>query len=242
MAVIGIIKAPRLILALPAPANVLPVIKIEMSPRLIVEKGCKIKNIVTVSTTIYTGLTCTYNSSCTCVLATSTFITGVNTQFSTTSPLLWGTQYGSGDLVRIFNNSASTTAAFVVDNSGKVAIGANTTSLGFTLLVNGTMYAATGTFDNLIVSSSINILGSANIIGAAQFSATFNVSGTSTLATTTATQLTVNGTSTLNTVSITGPVSLITTTIQNLTVYNTSTLNNLSVTGNSTFATATITN
>src|SRR3989338_6555228 len=136
MAVIGIIKAPRLILALPAPANVLPVIKIEMSPRLIVEKGCKIKNIVTVSTTIYTGLTCTYNSSCTCVLATSTFITGVNTQFSTSSPLLWGTQYGSGDLLRVTNNSASTTAVFVVDNSGRVAIGTNTTSQSYLMDVS----------------------------------------------------------------------------------------------------------
>lgn len=68
------------------------------------------------------GLQGTYNASCQCVVATSTFVTGVQTHFATSSPLLWGTQYGDGDLLRLSKNDIST-STFTISNSGQVGIG-----------------------------------------------------------------------------------------------------------------------
>lgn len=75
-----------------------------------------------------------YDASCGCIYPTTTFITGIQSHFSTSSPLLWGKQHGSGDLIR-FTNNAVATSSFVVFNSGQVAIGHNinvsTTSVAF---------------------------------------------------------------------------------------------------------------
>ncbi len=68
------------------------------------------------------GLQGTYNASCQCVVATSTFVTGVQTHFATSSPLLWGTQYGDGDLIKFSKNNISTNT-FMVKNDGSVGIG-----------------------------------------------------------------------------------------------------------------------
>jgi len=54
--------------------------------------------------------------SCTCTPGKSFFETGTNTMYSTTDPLLWGTQYSTGDLIN-FGNS-TTAEVFNVDNSG----------------------------------------------------------------------------------------------------------------------------
>jgi hypothetical protein len=57
-----------------------------------------------------------------CVAEPQHFITGINAEFSTSSPLLWGTQHGDGDLVSIAKNGVST-STFMVSNSGQVGIG-----------------------------------------------------------------------------------------------------------------------
>jgi len=81
------------------------------------------------------SVTGTY-SGCTCVPDSQNFITGNMATASTTfdSPLLWGRQYGAGDLLNITRNGVAT-SSFVVFNSGQVAIGHNinisTTSVAF---------------------------------------------------------------------------------------------------------------
>lgn len=57
-----------------------------------------------------------------CVAEPQHFITGINAEFATSSPLLWGTQHGDGDLVSIAKNGVST-STFLVSNSGQVGIG-----------------------------------------------------------------------------------------------------------------------
>ncbi len=80
------------------------------------------------------GLQGTFNASCDCIVPASNFRTGIQAEFLTSSPLLWGKQYGDGDLIRFTNNKVST-SSFVVFNSGQVAIGHNinvsTTSVAF---------------------------------------------------------------------------------------------------------------
>ncbi len=61
-------------------------------------------------------------ATCTCVPGVQYFQTGIQAQFATTSPLLWGTQYGTGDLINISSNDLSTTT-FMVSNSGQVGVG-----------------------------------------------------------------------------------------------------------------------
>jgi len=80
------------------------------------------------------GLQGTFNASCDCIVPASNFRTGIQAEFLTSSPLLWGKQYGDGDLIR-FTNNAVATSSFVVFNSGQVAVGHNinisTTSVAF---------------------------------------------------------------------------------------------------------------
>lgn len=83
--------------------------------------GCE-TNIGVTPCTGAGGLQGTYNASCQCVVATSTFVTGVQTHFATSSPLLWGTQYGDGDLIKFSKNNISTNT-FMVKNDGSVGIG-----------------------------------------------------------------------------------------------------------------------
>ena len=95
--------------------------------------GCETRIGVT-SCTGAGGLQGTLNASCDCIVPASNFRTGIQAEFLTSSPLLWGKQYGDGDLIRFINN-AVTTSSFVVFNSGQVAIGHNinvsTTSVAF---------------------------------------------------------------------------------------------------------------
>lgn len=75
-------------------------------------------------------------SGCSCIPDSQHFITGNLAIASTTfdTPLLWGKQYGAGDLINITRNGTAT-SSFVVFNSGQVAIGHNinvsTTSVAF---------------------------------------------------------------------------------------------------------------
>jgi len=62
------------------------------------------------------------SASCECILSIQIFETGKDAKFSTSSPLLWGTQYGDGDLLRLSKNDIST-STFTISNSGQVGIG-----------------------------------------------------------------------------------------------------------------------
>ena len=66
-------------------------------------------------------------SGCTCLPDIQTFQTGIQARFSTSSPLLWGTQLGTGELVRLTANTFST-SSFVVTNAGSVGIGFTSTT------------------------------------------------------------------------------------------------------------------
>jgi len=71
---------------------------------------------------------------CNCVIPTQTFETGVEAVFATSSPLLWGTQYGDGPLMQMTSWNASTTGGvFYIGNDGKVGIGTNTPSAMLTV-------------------------------------------------------------------------------------------------------------
>ena len=96
------------------------------------------------------------NYDCTCDVASLYFETGVNTEYSTANPLLWGTQHGSGDLIQ-FGNS-STADLFSVNNDGALEL-AQITAPGTTtnklynvaggLYFNGTLIGgATGHIQN----------------------------------------------------------------------------------------------
>lgn len=58
------------------------------------------------------------NYTCTCVPPISNFQTGIESIYSTTSPLLWGKQFGSGDLISFSNATSSN--IFVVKNDASV--------------------------------------------------------------------------------------------------------------------------
>jgi len=62
------------------------------------------------------------SASCECILSIQIFETGKDAKFSTSSPLLWGTQYGDGDLIKFSKNNISTNT-FMVKNDGSVGIG-----------------------------------------------------------------------------------------------------------------------
>lgn len=79
--------------------------------------GCEI-NVGITTCTGAGGLSGVYDGSCQCVIATSTFVTGIESIFATSSPLLWGRQYGEGDLINFGN--ATSTNIFVVKNDGTV--------------------------------------------------------------------------------------------------------------------------
>ena len=64
------------------------------------------------------GLPGTRNASCGCDLPTQNFVTGIEAKFSTTSPLLWGKQFGTGDLISFSNATSSN--IFVVKNDASV--------------------------------------------------------------------------------------------------------------------------
>jgi len=66
----------------------------------------------------------------------SYFETGTLTSYSSSDPLLWGYQYGSGPLMSFTSYDASTTGGiFFVDNDGGVGMGTSTISSGSLLTV-----------------------------------------------------------------------------------------------------------
>ncbi|HRY36854.1 MAG TPA: hypothetical protein P5230_03200 [Candidatus Magasanikbacteria bacterium] len=79
--------------------------------------GCEV-NVGVTTCTGAGGLQGVYNGSCQCIIATSTFVTGIEAIFATTSPLLWGRQYGEGDLINFGNATSSN--IFIVKNDGTV--------------------------------------------------------------------------------------------------------------------------
>jgi len=83
------------------------------------------------------GLNGVWNASCTCVVSPQNFVTGVEAQFATNSPFLWGTQYGGGDLINISQNDL-TTSTFLVSNSGQVGIGLTSVHAAAALEVSST--------------------------------------------------------------------------------------------------------
>ncbi|RLC36116.1 hypothetical protein DRH27_05720, partial [Candidatus Falkowbacteria bacterium] len=96
----------------------------------------------------------TYNG-CSCEVDKSYFETGTETSYSSSDPLLWGAQYGSGPLMQLLNYNASTTGGmFYIDNDGKVGIGTSAPSAmltvgidsGFQFLVNSTGVVTDGTW------------------------------------------------------------------------------------------------
>ena len=62
------------------------------------------------------ALSGTYDGSGNCVVDKSYFETGTETSYSSNDPLLWGNQYGSGQLLNLTNKG--TNASFAINNSG----------------------------------------------------------------------------------------------------------------------------
>ena len=75
--------------------------------------------------------TCEGSSPPTCITPTVAFQTGTLAEQSSSDPLLWGKQYGSGDLLNLSKNGGN---SVVIKNDGKVGIG--TTSPSSPLVVN----------------------------------------------------------------------------------------------------------
>src|SRR3989339_658111 len=97
---------------------------------------------------------------CNCVVPTSYFETGVMAEFATTSPLLWGYQYGTGPLMQFTSWGASSTGGiFYVGNDGKVGIGTSSPGSMLTVgmdsgnqfLVNSTGVVTAGTWNGSII-------------------------------------------------------------------------------------------
>ncbi|MEA1909863.1 MAG: hypothetical protein U9M89_02500, partial [Patescibacteria group bacterium] len=107
-------------------------------------------------------------SGCSCVVATSTFQTGVLAEFLTSNPLLWGYQYGDGPLMDFTSWLSSTTGGvFHVANDGKVGIGTSSPSSMLTVgidsgsqfLVNATGTVTAGTWQGSAIGLDYGGLG-----------------------------------------------------------------------------------
>lgn len=86
------------------------------------------------------GLTGSLNASCSCIVPTQNFVTGIEALFSTSSPLLWGRQYGEGDLISFSNATSSN--IFVVKNDASVFMSSTlaTTTEQYFYNYNGDLY------------------------------------------------------------------------------------------------------
>ncbi len=89
------------------------------------------------------GGTCTDGISpytCTCVPPISNFQTGIESMYSTTSPLLWGKQFGTGDLISFSNATSSN--IFVVKNDASIFMSSTlaTTTDKYFYNYNGDLY------------------------------------------------------------------------------------------------------
>ncbi len=156
------------------------------------------------------------------------------------------TMFGVGSNFLYFNNTAATYLSW--DNSNGRFQFSNP------LLVSGAvtssqMYASTGTFDNLVVTGTLSLpsgaLSTSNVttVNATSTNATssnqyvtntFVAAGTSTLATTTVSNLTVNGDAYLSSSSITNL------SVSGTSTFSTSTFRSITVSATSTFATSTM--
>ena len=98
--------------------------------------GCEI----TVGSACNVGsLSGTYANSCSggtglCVIDKSFFETGTQTNYSTDDPLLWGVQYGGGDLANFTN--ANSNVSFAINNSGCLVFPDGTTQCSGTVDTN----------------------------------------------------------------------------------------------------------
>ncbi|MCK5212001.1 hypothetical protein KAJ89_04830, partial [Candidatus Parcubacteria bacterium] len=119
--------------------------------------GCEVEDQVSC---YFLGLPGTIQGCNGCILDPVNFQTGVEAKFSTTSPLLWGTQYGTGPLFELTNYNASTTGGvFYVGNDGKVGIGTTSPSAMLTIgldtgsqfLVNATGTVLAGTWQGDVI-------------------------------------------------------------------------------------------
>ena len=79
------------------------------------------------------GVDGTY-SGCTCVPDKSYFETGTESVYSTSGALLWGTQVGTGDLLKLSNAIGE---QFVIFNSGAIKVGTTTTQEAGVIRWNG---------------------------------------------------------------------------------------------------------
>ncbi len=94
------------------------------------DNGCEWQK--SASCTTGGGLPGTQSTTCPaiCLPNKSYFETGTESGYSTTDPLLWGTQYGTGDLINIEKDSGN---SFVVDNSANVTTAGVVNSGGLTV-------------------------------------------------------------------------------------------------------------
>src|SRR3989339_703406 len=120
--------------------------------------GCEVQNAASCTVGQLSG---TWDGpNCNCVVPTSYFETGVMAEFATTSPLLWGYQYGTGPLMQFTSWGASSTGGiFYVGNDGKVGIGTSSPGSMLTVgmdsgnqfLVNSTGVVTAGTWNGSII-------------------------------------------------------------------------------------------
>ncbi len=134
------------------------------------------------------GLTGSLNASCSCIVPTQNFVTGIEALFSTSSPLLWGRQYGEGNLISFSNATSSN--IFVVKNDASIFMSSTlaTTTDKYFYNYNGDLYwgdmkLGTGGGVTYTAGSGLNLAGyeftvdtSSNFIWSGQH--TFNATTT----------------------------------------------------------------
>lgn len=120
--------------------------------------GCEIQNG---SACMVGSLPGVWNG-CTCEVPKQYFETGTETSYSTADPLLWGVQYGSGDLIH-FGTEANPDL-FVVNNDGAVQMAQITApaittdrlyNVAGSLYWNGVMIGAGGGGDNIYTADGV---------------------------------------------------------------------------------------
>src|SRR3989339_660165 len=132
--------------------------------------GCEVQNAASCTVGQLSG---TWDGpNCNCVVPTSYFETGVMAEFATTSPLLWGYQYGTGPLMQFTSWGASSTGGiFYVGNDGKVGIGTSSPGSMLTVgmdsgnqfLVNSTGVVTAGTWNGSIIDVAYGGTGTSTL-------------------------------------------------------------------------------